>query len=95
MQCNECGVHTCIKHGVPHSGETCLQYDVRRAGGRDGASEQYIRQHTQKCPGCRHGIEKNGGCDHMTCVRAAGGCGHEFWFKCGCDYKKTHTCGKG
>ena len=47
------------------------------------------------CPNCGTHIEKNGGCDHMTCQRAAGGCGHEFWFKCGCNYRGAHTCGRG
>merc|ERR1712048_20102 len=27
------------------------------------------------CPCCHEYIEKNGGCDHMTCR-----CGHEFWW---------------
>ena len=29
----------------------------------------------------------------MTC-RPPGGCGYEFWFSCGCDFAKPHTCGK-
>ena len=44
-----------------------------------------------ECPNCHEMIQKNGGCDHMTC-QPPGGCGHEFWFTCGCDYKKPHTC---
>ena len=30
------------------------------------------------CPACRHWVEKNEGCDHMTCS-----CGYEFCYKCG------------
>jgi ariadne-1 len=30
---------------------------------------------TKSCPECKQAIEKNGGCDHMTCR-----CGHEFWW---------------
>lgn len=30
------------------------------------------------CPRCQRGIEKNGGCNHMTCPPAHGGCGHQF-----------------
>jgi len=33
---------------------------------------------TKKCPGCRHGVERTGGCDHMTCSR----CRHEFCYIC-------------
>ena len=46
-----------------------------------------------RCPNCGNAIQKAGGCDHMTC-RPPGGCGHEFWFSCGCDFAKPHTCGK-
>lgn len=37
----------------------------------------------QRCPGCKIGIEKNGGCQHMTCR----GCRHEFWWCCGQAFK--------
>ena len=46
-----------------------------------------------RCPNCGNAIQKAGGCDHMTC-RPPGGCGFEFWFSCGCDFAKPHTCGK-
>jgi len=32
----------------------------------------------KRCPKCFQYIEKNGGCDHMTCQHR--GCGHEFWW---------------
>jgi len=32
----------------------------------------------KRCPKCSQYIEKNGGCDHMTCRHR--GCGHEFWW---------------
>eukprot|EP01113_Clastostelium_recurvatum_P006888 TRINITY_DN1315_c1_g1_i3.p1 TRINITY_DN1315_c1_g1~~TRINITY_DN1315_c1_g1_i3.p1 ORF type:complete len:226 (+),score=51.79 TRINITY_DN1315_c1_g1_i3:83-760(+) len=37
---------------------------------------------TKRCPECKSPIEKNGGCMHMTCRPAAGGCGHEFCWLC-------------
>jgi hypothetical protein len=33
----------------------------------------------RRCPGCKIVIEKDGGCQHMTCR----GCHHEFWWCCG------------
>ncbi len=33
---------------------------------------------TDACPNCHEIIQKNGGCNHMTCYRNAGGCGYEF-----------------
>ena len=37
---------------------------------------------TKKCPVCHKPIEKNQGCNHMTCKAAAGGCGYEFCWMC-------------
>ena len=32
--------------------------------------------------------DKNKGCNHMTCRKAAGGCGHEFCWVCKRDWNK-------
>merc|ERR1712232_102468 len=37
--------------------------------------EEVMGVKVKKCPKCHEYIEKNGGCDHMTCRR-----GHEFWW---------------
>merc|ERR550514_1353158 len=50
------------------------------------ANEEYKRRNTKPCPRCQSPIEKNDGCDHMTCRRGAGGCGHEFCWLCLADY---------
>lgn len=44
----------------------------------DGGNLAYLRAHTKRCPKCKQTIEKNGGCNHMICSLAAGGCGHEL-----------------
>ena len=56
---------------------------------------KWLKKHAKPCPNCHNQIQKNGGCDHMTCQISAGGCGYEFWFSCGCDFKTAHTCEKG
>jgi hypothetical protein len=33
----------------------------------DVATQQLIQATTRSCPGCKRYIEKNGGCDHITC----------------------------
>jgi ariadne-1 len=38
-------------------------------------------RNTRKCPKCHRFIEKNGGCNHMTCL-----CSHEICWKCGGDW---------
>ncbi|KDN48018.1 hypothetical protein RSAG8_03034, partial [Rhizoctonia solani AG-8 WAC10335] len=52
-------------------------------------SEKYIRKHAKKCPSCGRQIQKNGGCDHMTC-RSPAGCGHEFCWLCLADWGQRH-----
>eukprot|EP01083_Nonionella_stella_P073155 197581_1 len=44
-------------------------------------NKQWLQGHTKQCPKCERHIEKNGGCNHMTC-RTPGGCGHEFCWLC-------------
>jgi hypothetical protein len=46
-----------------------------------------ISKDTRRCPGCRNLIEKNGGCQHMTCRS----CKHEFWWCCGRPTNKKHN----
>ena len=51
--------------------------------------EAYIQTHTKKCPNRRVPIEKNGGCEHMTCRC----CHHEFCWHCGRPwYRHPPTC---
>jgi hypothetical protein len=62
-----------------HEGETCREYDYRKS--REKERDQQIQEKasvkaisllTKKCPGkggkCGWNIEKNGGCDHITCL---------------------------
>ena len=48
----------------------------------------WIKANTKKCPKCRKPIEKNQGCNHMTCKREVGGCGYEFCWICLGDWTK-------
>ncbi|KAF8603505.1 hypothetical protein BDV93DRAFT_523281 [Ceratobasidium sp. AG-I] len=92
--CQVCRARSCFTHDVPwHTGQTCAQYDARRAGRTrearaNRASEAYIQQHAKACPNsaCGRQIEKIDGCDHMVCQRPAG-CGHEFCWICFADYE--------
>ena len=66
----------CLEHDW-HLGITCDQYKQwKDENGRgDAAFEQWQRDNgTKQCPRCSVTIQKNEGCDHMTC-RA---CKHEF-----------------
>jgi len=55
---------------------------------------KWIEVNTKQCPKCSKYIEKNQGCNHMTCRTTAGGCGHEFCWLCFADWKNHGTCNK-
>jgi len=47
---------------------------------------EWVRKHTKACPKCSTIIEKNGGCNHMTCRK----CRHEFCWLCLGKYSYQH-----
>jgi E3 ubiquitin-protein ligase RNF14 len=68
----KCGFQFCVICGVEyHKDETCRQYQDRISGRKEreeeAATEATKQKTTRKCPGCLSSIEKNEGCDHMTC----------------------------
>ena len=44
----------------------------------DSETSNWISANTKECPKCQSTIEKNGGCNHMTCRK----CKHEFCWMC-------------
>lgn len=50
----------------------------------DAASSAWVELNTKKCPNCFAMIEKNGGCNHMTCKK----CKHEFCWICSEKWKQ-------
>ncbi|KAI6195897.1 RBR-type E3 ubiquitin transferase [Aphelenchoides besseyi] len=44
----------------------------------ENANRLWISTNSKPCPKCRVNIEKNGGCDHITCRK----CKHEFCWRC-------------
>lgn len=44
----------------------------------DSETANWITSNTKECPKCLSAIEKNGGCNHMTCRK----CRHEFCWVC-------------
>jgi len=45
--------------------------------------EEVMGVKVKKCPKCNEYIEKNGGCDHMTCR-----CSYEFWWSTLAPYQR-------
>jgi hypothetical protein len=70
LTCALCGFKRCtICDRAWHQDETCEQYTRRLAAqpGEVDASETWVANNSRKCPGCQSPIQKNEGCDHMTC----------------------------
>lgn len=88
FQCPCCERYYCANCLLPHAQRTsCAQAQRDREVSispdqAERATAEWKRAHTKQCPHCHRAIEKNEGCNHMTCQRAVGGCGHEFCWIC-------------
>lgn len=56
----------------------------------DLESVSWIMENARPCPNCKVNIEKNQGCNHMTCKK----CKHEFCWICFEPVKNDHHCNK-
>lgn len=87
IECSVCHNRYCSECSFSHEMQSpCGRSEADSHNIRNRENEeqfqQWARTHTKPCPGCRKLIEKNDGCNHMTCRRDAGGCGHEFCWVC-------------
>jgi len=48
-------------------------------------TQEWIKSNTKQCPKCNKLIQKNGGCNHMTCKQ----CRHQFCWSCLATYGST------
>ncbi|TIA23431.1 hypothetical protein D6C80_00615 [Aureobasidium pullulans] len=82
--CRECGHNHCVSCEANwHEGLTCAQYqDTLQRAQEEEESQQEVAKISKPCPKCRVPIQKNNGCDHMTCSR----CAYNFCWICSADY---------
>ena len=81
--CIKCQKATCSFHRmIWHTGLTCEQYDDQKVNSIP--TNNWIRNNTKPCPRCQRNIEKNGGCNHMTCSQ----CRHQFCWECLADFNR-------
>lgn len=93
VECPSCHRLFCIRCMVPwHPDIGCSQYQRLPPGER--TREDLLLQDLAKdkrwrrCSQCKHFIELNQGCNHMTCR-----CGNQFCYKCGAKWiSNSHTC---
>jgi len=90
-----CGYRFCFHcQEEAHWPATCEQVKMWQKKIQDESETQnWISAHTQDCPKCKSFIEKNGGCNHMTCRV----CSYEFCWLCLRDWKghnDFYTCNR-
>ncbi len=75
-----CGHQYCFKCGeIPHQPCSCQQLSLwNEKCSNESETANWIMTNTKKCPKCSVRIEKNQGCNHMTCRS----CSHHFCWLC-------------
>lgn len=79
-KCNKCETCFCLKCGEePHAPVTCKDLAMWQEKCRnESETANWILANTKPCPKCSSRIEKNQGCNHMTCSS----CKYEFCWIC-------------
>lgn len=80
-RCPSCFVSVCVSCREDHEGYSCEEWKIHRdPAAQDRLLDNWIEgnQNVKRCPSCRTFIEKNGGCNHMTCLQ----CKAHICWKC-------------
>jgi len=75
-----CGYRFCFAcHREAHAPASCQQVkEWEQKCKDDSETSHWIGANTKDCPRCHVNVEKNGGCNHMTCRQ----CGYEWCWLC-------------
>lgn len=84
MQCPSCTQSYCTRCLINHPKKVSCEL-AKKNRPIDPKTSDWLQNHTKKCPSCTTRIEKNSGCDHMTCKK----CNHEFCWKCKTPYRSA------
>lgn len=76
-----CGLCAAAVH-VPASCVSMAAWNDRATRVMTAGNDTWEKEHVRTCPGCSQRIFRDGGCNHMTCRKEHGGCGHEFCWMC-------------
>ena len=80
LQCPSCFSSICSAcDDEPHEGMTCKERrDQKISSEQERLFNEWVDGHGKRCPKCQSVIEKNDGCNRITCR-----CGANFCWKCG------------
>ena len=84
LHCPKCMKSYCLNCRVEeHKGMSCKEYQINsKVDHNDVMFYDFVKGHKfKKCTQCQFWVEKNEGCDHMTCR-----CGYQFCYICGGKY---------
>lgn len=90
----DCGEKFCFScSSEPHLPCSCDMLKLwQKKCSDDSETFNWLNSFTKNCPKCSKSIEKNGGCNHMSCP-----CGHHFCWICLGDFNHQtyrHSCGR-
>ncbi|XP_054786647.1 probable E3 ubiquitin-protein ligase ARI2 isoform X2 [Prosopis cineraria] len=87
VECS-CGLQFCFSClSETHSPCSCLMWELWAKKCRDESETvNWIAVHTKPCPKCHKPVEKNGGCNLVSCI-----CGQAFCWLCGGATGREHT----
>ncbi|KAI5388643.1 carbonyl reductase (NADPH-dependent) ari1 [Lathyrus oleraceus] len=87
VECS-CGDQFCFNClSEAHSPCSCLMWELWEKKCRDESETvNWITVHTKTCPKCHKPVEKNGGCNLVSCI-----CGQAFCWLCGGATGREHT----
>lgn len=88
IECDHCQLTSCFQCGKQwHEPIQCaILTEWEKKNQDESMNGKWILANTKECPNCKSNIEKNGGCNHMTCRKV--GCGYEFCWLCSGDWKE-------
>ncbi|CAK9178574.1 unnamed protein product [Ilex paraguariensis] len=94
-----CGLQFCFRCSAePHSPCSCLMWEFWTKKCKDElVTVDWVTVHTKPCPKCQKPVDKDGGCNLVSCI-----CGQAFCWLCGeatgfrhtLDSIEGHTCGR-
>ncbi|KAI4295569.1 hypothetical protein L6164_035603 [Bauhinia variegata] len=87
VECS-CGLQFCFSClSEAHSPCSCLMWELWAKKCRDESETvNWMTVHTKPCPKCHKPVEKNGGCNLVSCI-----CGQAFCWHCGGATGREHT----
>ena len=90
VDCQSCSHAFCLKcQEEAHEPASCEAMKLwLKLQQEDGMTTKWISAHTKDCPKCKKPIEKNGGCNHMSC----GQCRAEFCWLCLGNWSNHSSC---